>query len=650
MSSRSASSFLVVLVLSFVPAPAHAQDGGDGGDGGEVTLEDFQKSVDELGRKLERQAIEFETTGAYIGGMEPWPRPDPVHDVQAWSAAVLGAERLTAAQVLERSGKVALRVAKNPPLARGYADDRDLIGAVVEGVIEAGLRTDPDSLLQLHVTLAQGSTTYDFGMGGRSTGSATGHFLQVIASFRLPARILRAGAVHHVPLQLEHVVRVRSWPVAPDRQVVHEVLVGTVRKLLDRTRAGATGAPSGAGAWPAWIGDGATAAQRFEQWQASFRKRRKITPALGAIPGFGQLEVWHEYYRPLWRSRLAAAGFTTGLSGAPDLKTEQFQDPHRSGDRLDGGGVVTARVSVKERDAVAVLGGGYVRVKGASFVDVTFPRLGTPSGLAALGEEVQERSVSEFLAELGTGGGRAGQGRHPNADLVAKFLRTRQRTPLPDHVVDEVSNKVAMALAGATDIPPGWIQKWTLGEGRDAVLYLPRVGDARRAELVPSNVQQAVRRVLADLNLADPLGLYAFDQPFHFDGSRGYKDTLPDDFVDLLSDRPSGAGALERVYVDTADSAAWDLADSYGQKAGYKLVQGSLRSIFEGQRILVCQYIPADGDVNWSTSRYFWYGAEPDGWTELVKTLPAEIRLDQIGPARKLPPKYVSEADALLAR
>ena len=55
-------------------------------------------------------------------------------------------------------------MANNATLAALYEDDQDLIGAVVEGVVEAGLRTNPDAELRLHVTLVQSSTTDLFSM------------------------------------------------------------------------------------------------------------------------------------------------------------------------------------------------------------------------------------------------------------------------------------------------------------------------------------------------------------------------------------------------------------------------------------------------------------------------------------------------------
>lgn len=643
MSHRIHLVSLVATVLSLLclGGPAAAQE----------TDEDFPTQLERLGREMEARQLDFEKLGATIGGIEPWPRPDPELAFAVWGDAVLAAERVTAEQVLERSETVKLSVARNPTVQELFEDQEDLLGTVVEAVIAGGRHTDPDSEVKLYMTLLLGKVGYSFSRGGQSTGSEQMHYLQITASLVLPARVLRAGAVRHVPLDLVNTIRTRMWPEKPGRADVKAEMTAAAKKLFDSVREKSTPVPAGPGVWGPWIGDLAQSNLRFDAWNEAFQERSwKLDPALDAVPGFHELLPWNEAYRPAWNRALAASGFSTGLLDAPDLRGELFFDPYTGGQRLNGGGILMARSIVVERDAVAVLGGRYVRVAGASFVDVTSPRFALENQVSRMTGEVQQIGIQEFLAELGHGGDRAGQLRHQDADLVASYLRTRQRVELPDEFVDGVANRIALALDRAVDIPDSWKTRWKAPAGRDPMYYLASVGDARHAELVPGNVQEAVRRVIDELTLADPLGLYAFDQPWHHDRSRR-KNELPEGFVDLLSPpRPSGAGALERLYVDTAASAAWDLAASYGQKDLFRTVQANLSSTFEGQRILVCSYIPGDGDVQWTTQRFFWYGTEPEGWDELVKTLPEKIRMDRIGPARKLPPKYVGEADELIAR
>ena len=632
------------LLLGFA-APALAQDGGD------VTLDDLRRSTEELGRQYDEQALALEKTGAYIGSLDPWPKLDPEYVFLLWSEAVLGAEALTAQQVLERSETVKLAVARNAPALELFEDERDMVGAAVEAVIAAGRHTHPDSDVKLRMVVLLASTSFDFSRGGQSTGSEGAHFAQITARLELPARILRAGEVHHVPLVVADTIYTRMWPEAPGRAELSLAMQSAARKLFDKLPGVTRTAPEGPGAWGPWIGDAAQSYLRFEAWNASFRdSSRKLGPALGAIPGFREIRPWDERYRQDWVRALGAGGFASGLVGAPDLLGEMFFDKYQGGRRLNGGGVLTARTSVLEDDAVAVLDGRYVRVAGASLVDVSFPRFASASNLGSRTAEIQQLAIREFVAELGPGGGRAGQVRHEDADLVAKFLRTRERVPLSEELVDEVSNKIAMALAGAADIPASWKARWKQAPGGEPMVYLPHIGDARRAELVPGSVQRAVRRLIDELTLADPVGLMAFDRPWSYDRARLHT-ALPDDFAAWLEGpRPSGPGALFELYVDTASSAAWDLAESYGRKDLYKTVRGQLAEAFEGQHVLVCSYIPNDGDMDTYTQRYFWYRTRPEGWDELVASLPPEIRMDRIGPPQTQAPRYVNAADELLKR
>lgn len=627
---RPRAAFTALACLA-APILAQSED--------ETTLDDLLRDAEEIGRQLDEQRLEFETTSALIGGSEPWPRPEPELTAEAWKEAVTNAPPVPIGRILEASETVRLSVSATPNIRETLDGNRGILGAVVRAAVGAGVHTDPDSELELRVELLLGETTYTFSSGG----SETVHYLQTHHELLLPARVLRGDAVAHVPLVMVLSTPTRFWSRAPSATDLTGAITASVGELLGYV-GGVTTAPAAAATpWIEWIGDDADARRR--EWQDSFvEKRRDLDGALELVTGVRRIEPWDEAWRPEWERALNSSGFRSGVGEAPDLRGELFFTSYSSNSRLDGGGVLTARSRLFERDAIAWIDGRYFRVAGSSIVQVSPTRFASSNDLGSATNEVQRSAMDEFMRALGHGGNRAGQVPHDWAPLVATFLRKRPRTELPDEFIDDLANRVAFAIAGAEGIPHEWKEKWIERRVTPHYFNLPRVGDARRAELVPRSVQEATRQMIDALVFADPLAFFAFDEPWSYNAYGSYQ--VPERFVELLeSPRPSGAGALERVWVDGADSAAWDLADSYGQKAAYKLAQAGLREVFGDHRILVCYYCPADGNRAFSTLRYFWYEDAPEGWKDVLATLAPEIRMDRIGPPTELPPKYLQEAD-----
>lgn len=626
-------------------------------------LDELKRANDELARAAEREVIVAEATLARLGGTLPWPPADPVTaDDAAWRAALLGAEGLSAARAFETAPVLRIQVSRSRDVAVLFADDQDLTIEAVAAVHRAGRRTHPDRVLTLHL-----------GVGLVGSDQLTGE-----ARLTLPARVLRGTDIQHAQIELASFVDVRTQSLPTTRADVLACFDRTLSGLFVKARSSAS-APVSTGAWEAWLGDAARAAERRTLFEASARSEEELATGLEDLAGVNRVIVLvppaagaeaslsatrSESLRLHWLGLLEVAKIGAGTAAAPDLVHEVTwapaiaDAPPAAGGRAKIG--LWSRLSLHEADCLAVLDQRWVRVAGASWSSHGGKRAlpssdaGTPESDEAVAQLLRESALEtlEQLRAARAHGSQPAVPPHPDGEAVAAFLRTRARLEVPGNVLADYSNLIARTLAEAPGIPASLRGEWFLQIDGRRQYFLPYVGGARSGTAVPRSVQSAVRAAIDRIVLADPVAGIAFYDIWMHD--RGYRrPLLPDDFAAALrAPRPSGAGALRNVAVVDAYEFAGKCLSRTDAPRGGALDQAliSLRAGLAGARVLECEYIPEDASTSYTLVRSFWYRSAPADWSATASRLPADFPLRTTGAARDSAPRTLADAERALVR
>lgn len=618
-------------------------------------------SFEELSRQVD-------ALGAVVGSPAPWRAPDPAFaSPAAWRDAVLRAPRLTPAQVLAEAPRLRLGLRWAGFMKELYGRSTEAFVDIVRALEAQGHRSDPSGAVGLDIGLGGGSVTHRTRRGDREIGAVTYPTILVDARLVLPVRVLRAGKPQAALAVIARASVVRAVAPPLTREAVAAALREAVAGVYARAAAASGAAPAGDDAWAGWLSAAGPLEPRQAAFLASYDPRGARTDAaLAGIPGFRALTARFENLHLArgawfslsdadlqrnWTQRLNAAGFDVRLPGGPELRHEIELTSFRGPGANEEGVTWTSHATIRDDDCLALLGGRFVRVAGETHVEDTSYGFETPNRAAGDLRRTVPRIIDQLVQRLGPAGAREGQVRHPDADAVAAYLRSRQLVPVPDAALAEISHRIALAFANAPGIPASYRNDFIVQHQGQRYFDLGRVGPVRQGTRTSRALKDALDRLIGDLTLADPLGLFAFDDIWN--PARGYRPPeLPAGFVQRLGGpRPSGAGALcaERV-VPALDIAyrrvnTVDLKRQAELRARLREFEAELRDV----RLLACDYLPADGRMNLVEPRHFLYQTEPKGWPALVARLPAELRFAQIGPALPAGPATLAEAEAKLA-
>ncbi|MBL9212083.1 MAG: hypothetical protein JNL92_16615 [Opitutaceae bacterium] len=618
---------------------------------------------------FEEYSRQVDALGAVVGSSAPWRPPDPAFETAtAWREAVLRAPRLTPAQVLAQADRPRLSLRWAEFMKELYGRNTEAYIDIIRALEHQGRRTDPSGAVALEVTLGGGTVTHRTTRGGREVGKVTYPTILIEARLKVPVRVLRAGRPQPALAVMARasVVRVAADPLT--RAVVAAAIREAVAQVYARAAASSVAAPAPTDAWAAWLAGPAPLEERRAAFSASPAPRgTRPEVALGGITGFSLLSArfvnlhlargaWFSLsdddLQRNWTQRLNAAGFDVRTPGGPELRHEIELAPIREAGAAQDGVVWLSHASIRDDDCLAVLGGKFVRLAGETHVEDTRYGFETPERATGDLRRTVPRLIDELVRQLGPGGAREGQARHAHADAVAAYLRRRQIVAVPEGTLAEISNRIALAFANAPGIPDSYRRDFIVQHDGQSYFDLGRVGTMRQGTRTPRSVKDAINRVISDLTLADPLGLFAFDDVWN--PPRGYRPPeLPASFLRRLSGpRPSGAGALcaERV-VPAIDLAYRRVSEAdHPRQTELRLRLREFDAELRAIRLLACDYLPADGQMNYVNPRHFLYETEPKGWSALVARLPAELRFDRIGPALSAGPATLAEADQAIAK
>lgn len=618
---------------------------------------------------FEEYSRQVDALGAVVGSPAPWRAPDPAFGTAAaWREAVLRAPRLTPAQVLAQAERPRLSLRWADFMKELYGKNTEAYLDIIRALEDQGRRTDPSGAVALEVTLGGGTMTHRTTRGGREVGKVTYPTILIEARLVLPVRVLRAGRPQPALAVMARasVVRLAADPLS--RAAVTAAIREAVAQVYARTATSSVPAPAAVDAWAAWLADPAPVEERRAAFSASHEPRgARPEGALGSITGFRTLSArfvnlhlargaWFSLsdddLQRNWTQRLNAAGFDVRTPGGPDLRHEIELAPFRETGVGQDGVVWLSHAAIRDDDCLAVLGGKFVRLAGETHVEDTRYGFETPERATGDLRRTVPRLIDELVRRLGPGGAREGQARHAHADAVAAYLRRRQLVAVPDGTLAEISNRIALAFANAPGIPDSYRRDFIVHHDGQSYFDLGRIGTMRQGTRTPRAVKDALNRVISDLTLADPLGLFAFDDIWN--PPRGYRPPeLPASFVRRLSGpRPSGAGALsaERIVPAIELAYRWVNEADHARQNDLRLRLREFDAELRAVRLLACDYLPADGQMNYVNPRHFLYETEPKGWTALVARLPAELRFDRIGPALSGGPATLAEADQTIAK
>lgn len=663
--SACVASLLAPCLAGQTPAPKADAAGPERDDWFTPTL-----SPAELDRAFAEYSRKVDALSASVGSARPLRADDPAFpSPAAWRDAVRGAPRLNAAQVLAQLERPRLRVRWTDAVRELYRPQTsDAYLDIVKALEAHGRRSDHASGLALEISLGSASGNVSTLRGGREVGRADYAMLHVEARFLLPVRVLRGDQPHSGMAVIARGQALRA--TAP--RLTRADLLPAIQEAVAQAYAQASSLSSAPAAprdlWSSWLADAAQAPARQEAFARSHQPAEaRLAPPLSLIADFRGVSAQLVNRSALrntffvltdaelgqrWLPRLHAAGREARLPSGPELRHEITFTALRSPMSGEDAVAWISRPAVHDDDCLAVVGDRFVRVAGDTYtLDASFGLLISDRAANRV-RATADASIDAFLRALLTGpAGTTATIRHAHADAVATYLRGRQLVPVPDAAMADISHRIAVAFANAPGIPDS-AQREFLVETQGRRIYdLARIGTMRQGSLTSRPVKDAINRVIQDLTFADPVGLAAFNDVWNHD--RGYRPPeIPAEFVQRLSrPRPSGAGALCAERLITAFELAYRRVNALESRQQNELRArlAPLRTELGEIKLLACDYLPADGRMNYVETRSFLYRAKPKGWDDLLARLPPELTFARIGPPLPGGPDTLAEADRRIA-
>ncbi len=230
---------------------------------------------------------------------------------------------------------------------------------------------------------------------------------------------------------------------------------------------------------------------------------------------------------------------------------------------------------------------------------------------------------------------------HIDTPAVMNYLNPLARTRVPRSVLIKVADNIARTLAAEPGIPEPYRRSWIDTRSGKPVYRLNQVGNARWAGQVPASVQKAVRKAIDRISYQDPIGLFAFDNPFSYNRDRK---TLSPHYPKRFSTRmPASTGAITGEWLISGADGLFDISRLY---QGKPFSIEKHRRILEKYQILAASYSRNQGRA--VSYHYFWFEKAPPGWKEILKDLPQGQGLEKIGPPVSMAPDHINKAASMI--
>jgi MFS family permease len=247
-----------------------------------------------------------------------------------------------------------------------------------------------------------------------------------------------------------------------------------------------------------------------------------------------------------------------------------------------------------------------------------------------------DKDVATFLAIL------AGKTPNPpvqgpqsdNSLAVERYLRSRLVGGLTDKQVTQLSAAIAREF-DAANIGPKQRSLCLTGEGDKRYLYLYIVHSLASGELTPAETKEAANQlVMAILHMIPPRAVFND----LFAPSPSILDAKPMAAVDGdIHLGPRKPGMLIREHLESFKHAIYYLTGQNKRNKESPLAYWSQVDNLKAGDVLYCVYQTESADLI-SRPFYFWYQKVPDGLSDLLKTLPVDHPIRQIGPPRDSAP------------
>ncbi|MCP4338772.1 MAG: hypothetical protein GY799_07760 [Desulfobulbaceae bacterium] len=232
-------------------------------------------------------------------------------------------------------------------------------------------------------------------------------------------------------------------------------------------------------------------------------------------------------------------------------------------------------------------------------------------------------------------------GEQKNTQAVMNYLRPLARTQVPENVLIEVADLIARTIAAEPAISARRQKTWINKRSGKPVYELDQVGESRWAGQVPWQVQEALKRAIHRIQYQDPIGLYAFSNPFSYDRNRN---KLSKNFPKRFKDRkPANSGAI---------TGEWVLSGADGLFFISQLNQGKPfsiekhRDVLKKYQLLAASYSQDSGRT--VSYHFFWFDKAPPNWNTILKDLPQGQGLEKIGPPVAQAPDTLTEASSMI--
>jgi len=616
-------------------------------------------------KQLDLENIRLAIQSTQLGSSEPWPPSDFEGTAQELWTAVEQAQPISIADLTKGLERVAVRLSRTTSLVPVLGGDKGWLEVIVPAIYGEGLIADPRADVEMRYLIQLGGGTVTTTRGGQPAGQYGAYSLRTEVSLALPARILRGASIHHADVELGHITAITALPEVPSPPFLKQHLEAVTGQLLAKVRAD-TRKPVGTNPWIAQASNG----EELETWAKKFRasytdRRANLDAGLFELGGFSEVQAKATYAGNIpkmddilqkgalnarWTHFLGEAGIPFGIQGTPSLRHDWILSRHTNGGPLQGAIACASRTALQDNECLAMLDGRYLRYSGASWVD----RSQTKMVLKGNEYEGLWQNLNQTMRNVivRTQTGQSGALLAPHKDTAAIFdaLQRVKRTNVPDTVTRQLANRIARILDGETVIPDRIRNNWVMQVDGKPWYNLAAVGEARRAGLIPANVQEAVRRAINRVQYEDPIALFGFDQPFLHSRDGDYV-ILPEEYSQRFAyPRPSGAGSLYSEQVLDGWGAVTKLARYYSddRRAALAKIQEHRPQLAASQALMVSYHDPSAGPDAAGSIYFFWYRKAPKGWKQLLPTLPKGQGLHRIGPACELAPDYIGEAKQLL--
>lgn len=614
-----------------------------------LALAQTPSELDEKLERLRRENAEFqirsEALQLRIGSAEPWMPADPAYAKrEELLAAVRAAPALIAREFALSHERWDVAIRWNEAARELLGDGMDGVwGDAVAAVHRNGRRTHPDGV----VCLDLGLTVLPGRMGPADGAGREGYVVEVDARLLVPARVFDGERVTCAPIALGFGLGLEAAFGPPERAVVRECMFKAVQALLSSLPASAARSDE---RLERWLSDESAGDERHSAFVgARVDRPSELRPAQLALTALARVEVTDtaaprqlDEQRQRWIEALMRRGLRVDPN-VGEFEPALVQSAH-SQIAADGLAAVVARTSVARRGALVRHGDSYGWLDGELWQELSvqgFDAARLASWIPRALDEQREGLLPQLVIDLS----RVASAPHPEAELVARYLRQRQLLEVPPQALAPIANRIANALAPAGR---GWLDRdWIVGKGDERYVHLGYVGLAR-------SKRPEVRRIVEELTRQDPLGLWAFDNLWQLDPNPlRYRPVLPPAFAKRLTGpRPSGPGALCGVRLESFDDIVWRKAQNIEPLAVRNQMIDRCRKQLGGRtlpQVLHCQFIPHSGAMNLVEQRFFWHLEQPADWTSLRAQLPPELGLETLGPPLADGPDNLSEAERLLA-